>query len=103
MDEVRTDFLVAQPSFWSGLGRWLDIFGRSDSYNISPDTESADARALYSDWRTVGQELRRACQNFAKVTTERQGLLFDKSGWQSHSERNREGSAEARISGSIDR
>ena len=56
--DVRTDFLVARPSFWSGVGRVLDLWGKFDDYNISRTTEEADMRALYSDWRIVGQDLR---------------------------------------------
>jgi len=99
-EEVRSDFLFAQPSFWSGLGRWLDLSGRFDFYNISPDGETADALASYSDWRIVGQELRRACQSWARTIASRQGL-FDKSSWQSRDERDRRRTNEARISGSI--
>ena len=54
---MRTDYLYATPSAWSGAARLLDLFGRFDAYNDSPTDELADARALYSDWRIVGQEL----------------------------------------------
>jgi hypothetical protein len=99
IEEVRTDFLFAQPSFWSGLGRWLDLSGKFDSYNVSPSGETADAFALYSDWRIVGQELRRACQNCGKQIAARQRRLFDKPSWQSHDERNQRRIDKARISG----
>jgi len=56
--DVRADFLYARPSFWSGVGRALDLWGTFDEYNVSRTTEEADMRALYSDWRTVGQTLR---------------------------------------------
>lgn len=56
--DVRTDFLVARPSFWSGVGRVLDLWGKFDSYNVSEAAEEADMRALYSDWRMVGQDIR---------------------------------------------
>ena len=54
---MRTDFLYATPSAWSGVARLLDLFGRFDAYNDSPTDDLADARALYSDWHVVGQEL----------------------------------------------
>lgn len=98
--EVRPDFLFARPSFWSGLGRWLDLSGRFDFYNISRDGETADALALYSDWRMVGQELRRACRAFGN-TVAAQGELFGKSGWQSRDEQSRRRRDTARITGSI--
>src|ERR1700722_5797775 len=56
--DVRADFLSARPSFWSGIGRVFDLWGKFDDYNVSPTTEEADMRALYSDWRIVGQTLR---------------------------------------------
>jgi hypothetical protein len=56
--DVSTDFLVARPSFWSGVGRLLDLWGKFDEYNTSRTTEEADMRALYSDWRITGQDLR---------------------------------------------
>jgi hypothetical protein len=56
--DVRTDFLVARPSFWSGVGRVLDLWGKFDDYNVSRTAEEADMRALYSDWRITGQDLR---------------------------------------------
>jgi hypothetical protein len=58
--DVRTDFLVARPSFWTGVGRVLDLWGKFDDYNVSRTTEEADMRALYSDWRITGQDIRDA-------------------------------------------
>ncbi|MCY4599081.1 MAG: hypothetical protein OXF27_04090 [Acidobacteria bacterium] len=54
---MRTDYLYSTPSAWSGVARLLDLFGRFDAYNDSPTDDLADARALYSDWHIVGQEL----------------------------------------------
>jgi len=103
IQEVTGDFLFARPSIWSGLARWLDLSGRFDFYNISPSGETADALALYSDWRTVGQLLRRTCRSFSKDTAAKQAELFHKAAWQSHDERNQRRSDKARISGSAQR
>ena len=54
---MRTDYLFAAPSFSSGVARLLDLFGGFDDYNDSPDAASADARAMYSDWRVTGEDL----------------------------------------------
>ena len=54
---MRTDHLFAMPSSLTGFARVLDLFGRFDTYNDSPTGDRADARALYSDWHIVGQEL----------------------------------------------
>lgn len=61
---VSTDFLAAQPSFWTGVARLVDLFGVFDSYNESRDPAEADARAMYADWAVVGQELANACRAF---------------------------------------
>ena len=57
---VVTDFLFARPSFLSGVGRLFDLWGKYDGYNNSASTNEADMRALYSDWRITGQDLRAA-------------------------------------------
>ena len=54
---MRTDYLFATPSFLSGVARLLDLSGRFGAYNDSDDEALADARAIYSDWRMVGQDL----------------------------------------------
>jgi hypothetical protein len=54
---TSTDSLFARPSFWSGFGRLLDLWGKYDDYNTSRSTEEADMRALYSDWRITGQDV----------------------------------------------
>ena len=52
-----SDFLFARPSFWSGFARVVDLGATFDSYNISRTSEEADARALWADWRVIGQDL----------------------------------------------
>lgn len=55
-----TDFLFARPSFLAGVARLLDLDAQIDVYNQSPTTSEADARAIYSDWRMVGEDLHTA-------------------------------------------
>ena len=55
--QMRTDYLFAAPSLSSGVARLLDLFGQFDDYNDSPSAASADARAMYSDWRVTGEDL----------------------------------------------
>ncbi len=52
-----SDFLFARPSFWSGFGRIVDMGATFDSYNVSRTPEDADSRALWADWRVIGQDL----------------------------------------------
>ena len=58
--DVRSTFLFTEPSFFSGFGRIYDLWGGFDLYDLSRNVEQADLRAIYADWRVVGQELRDA-------------------------------------------
>jgi hypothetical protein len=60
-----TDYLFAQPSALSGMARVGDLFGLFDEYNDAPSPEIADARAIYEDWRAVGEDLMSAMSSFA--------------------------------------
>jgi hypothetical protein len=57
---IKTDFLIAQPSFASGVARIFDLWGEFDEYNRSETTAEADAKAIASDWLMVGQDLQDA-------------------------------------------
>ena len=57
-DSYRTDFLVAQPSFASGVARLFDLFGTFDAYNGSRSPSEADARAANNDWNVALQDFR---------------------------------------------
>jgi hypothetical protein len=57
VDKVESDFLVASPTFLSGAGRLLDWYGLYDLYNISQNGSEADTKAMFADWRMVGQDL----------------------------------------------
>ena len=66
---MRTDHLFALPSVWSGAARVLDLFGVLDTYNESPSDALADSRAIYSDWRIVGEELASAMTRVEREPT----------------------------------
>ena len=55
------------PSWVSGVARTLDLGAQFDSYNESPTGKIADAKALFSDWRIVGETLASAMRDFADV------------------------------------
>ena len=61
---MRPDFLFATPSWLSGAARTLDLGGVFTDYNDSPDEDVADERALFLDWRAVGDTLREAVRAF---------------------------------------
>ncbi len=58
--------LFAQPSFLSGAARVLDLGGTFDEYNSSDTPEEADARALWGDWKVVGENLGIAIEEVTK-------------------------------------
>lgn len=59
-NDVRSTFLFVEPSMATGAGRTFDLWGGFDLYSYSASDEQADVRALYADWRLVGQDLRDA-------------------------------------------
>ncbi len=64
--KVKSDFLVAQPSFLSGMGRLFDWYGLYDAYNTSRTGGEADYKALLSDWLIVGQDIENAMGEFKR-------------------------------------
>ena len=64
------DLLFAQPSWISGLARTLDVAGQFDEYNESENGDIADAKAWFSDWRTVGESLADAMKTFRREAQE---------------------------------
>lgn len=52
-----SDYLFAQPSFLSGMGRVMDLGGVFDDYNTSETEAEAEERGLRSDWLAVGRDI----------------------------------------------
>jgi hypothetical protein len=52
-----SDFLFSMPSFLTGVGRNVDLFGNMTEYNISETPEEADTRALMKDGFAVRKDL----------------------------------------------
>lgn len=61
-DYSHTELLFARPSFLSGAARVLDFAGTMNTYNNSRTADEADARALASDWESVGRDIRNSMQ-----------------------------------------
>lgn len=77
---MKTDFLFSKPSFLSGAGSVLDIFGRPGPFNYSRSGEEADCKALYSDYGMIGQDIEDAIVVFVIEHPEafpEQARLFD--------------------------
>ena len=50
-------FLFARPTFLLGMAQTSDLWGHLVFYNQSATEALADARAMYSDWRVVGEDI----------------------------------------------
>ncbi|MDF5718748.1 MAG: hypothetical protein PUP93_33995 [Rhizonema sp. NSF051] len=59
-----TSYLYAKPSLLEGISRLIDLGNTLQVYNTSPSDNQADALALYSDWLTVGNDLRNAMSQY---------------------------------------
>lgn len=53
----KSTFLFADPSLLNGTAYMLDFYGTYNAYNRSRTPLEADTRALYTDWRSVGEAL----------------------------------------------
>ncbi|MDO4721438.1 MAG: hypothetical protein Q4A78_12300 [Peptostreptococcaceae bacterium] len=58
----RTGFLFSEPSFWEGVGRLFDWAGTLSKYNDSKSSKEADYKAIQSDWRAIGDDIREAIE-----------------------------------------
>lgn len=65
-DKIKTGFLCAMPSFLYGFAQAFDLFGDFVSYNESHTVNEADAEAIYSDWKMVGNDIRSAMSEVEK-------------------------------------
>ncbi len=63
---MTTLMLFAGLGFFEGMGRILDLRGTMVVANESPSPREADARALLSDWQTVGQDIETAIERYAQ-------------------------------------
>lgn len=59
----RTARLFARPSFIEGVSRVVDLGATLNTYNKNETPEEADAKAIYSDWSSVGDDITYSIQN----------------------------------------
>jgi len=62
----ESSFLFARPSFMEGVARILDFGNTLSQYNGSANPNEADAKAINSDWKSVGNDIREAEAKFKK-------------------------------------
>lgn len=58
-----SNILFSKSGFLKGMTRVLDLFGVVDKYNSSSTEKVADSKAIYSDWLTVGNDIRNVLEN----------------------------------------
>ncbi len=68
MYKSYTNILFPKSGFLKGMARVFDLFGTLNNYNTSESAEQADAKAIYSDWISAGNDLRNV---FGKYKYER--------------------------------
>lgn len=59
-------FLFGSFGFFEGMARVMDLGATMVVYNDSPTIEEADSRALESDWRAVGDDIKSAMTSYAE-------------------------------------
>ena len=67
---VYIDKLFAGPGFIDGIATTLDIGGPLNMYNDSESPEKADAKALASDWYTIGCDIRSAMNDIEEENSD---------------------------------
>lgn len=63
LDELRSDYLFARPSFLEGVGRIIDLSNSLNAHHYSlANGAEADARAIRADWKAIGHDVRVALE-----------------------------------------
>lgn len=66
-----SDYLFARPCWLHGIARLLDLGATFDEYNDSNTGQEADARAIYSDWLSVGKDIKSAIDQHNSLMNKR--------------------------------
>ncbi len=61
--------LFVRPSFWRGVARVVDPMGTINEYNTTSSEKLADFRALYSDWKAVGDDIKRSIREYDRMAS----------------------------------
>jgi hypothetical protein len=63
----RTDFLLPNNSFVVGMGSVMNLSGSYFKYNTSSSSKEADLKALSSDWKNIGEDIKIALAQLKNV------------------------------------
>lgn len=80
MSGIKTDFLLATMTRLTGAGNVFNLWGSFYDYNYSATPEEADARALFSDWAVVGDDIRTVLRSIDKDQSQQLELELDANG-----------------------
>lgn len=58
--------LFTRPSFIEGVGRLVDVTGALNTYAYRKTDAQADADAIESDWKAVGDDIRTAMTEYER-------------------------------------
>jgi hypothetical protein len=61
---LKTDFLFSKMSLLTGAASAFNLAGNFYRFNHSATEAEADAKAIFSDWSMVGEDLRTAFKEF---------------------------------------
>lgn len=63
-------FLFANPSFFEGMSRVLDVGGTLTEFNRSRSGVEADLLALHADWLALGDDFRKSRRSASEARIE---------------------------------
>lgn len=66
-----SSYLFSTPSFIEGVGRLLDFGSTLNNYNYSKSGKEADYKAISSDWRAVGNDMREVMEREIKTISKK--------------------------------
>jgi hypothetical protein len=73
-----SDYLFARRrGFLRGMASVLQLGGGAPLYNYTATPDQSDTLAAYSDWRTIGHDMRRALAHAKKRVRTYQPSLFE--------------------------
>jgi hypothetical protein len=58
--EEMSDYLFAEPSFFEGVARNMDLFGSMNNYNTSKSEQEADNKAFQVDVSSLQKDMDKA-------------------------------------------
>lgn len=67
-----TFHLFNRPSVGEGYARLVDIYGELNSYDYSPDGETADIKALKNDWAALNMDMLKSYRNVLRKYEEKE-------------------------------